>query len=527
MSYPSGFSLFKQSKTISEENRTYAEVARSIRNRLRRYNLKSIINIGLKKLARSHSNKRQELLTMPWLVALVIKLAIEDSLVGMEVGEECTESEFVSCCNDIWNSKQNLDVPVQVMLLGLRSSMHTQLIFQNPESLGFLRWSALISRLDRENPSYILFERVFKMSPDDFMLSATLLMSQFKAQSPSQPLNLKIYSGLNEKLIIPFIGVIDIFSKSLVELRKLLKDELRSRLQDGQSARPNSEKNEFPWLAKYPILKLDENYIQAWSSTIFFHGIEEAVHNRLSMFGQEYTDSFSKVFESYVIELIRESSVHPITDEDFKKIGNKGMNAVDALIPSKLGNVFIESKMSLFPDDVLLSDKPFIVKRKLKRIREAIVQGWKVGDLIRTEEIKIADAKYAVNDYLIIVTSRQLLFGNGIHLQRWIDEQFFNSILPESRFFAPSEVQLSHMPPQNIVILSIDEFEHLVGAVKSGKTTYLSFVKRYSEIVLDPETSKLLADQLIADDVDKWYVPDLIRKSGEDIQNRVKDILKV
>src|SRR5699024_9160377 len=151
---------------------------------------------------------------------------------------------------------------------------------------------------------------------------------------------------------------------------------------------------------------------------IFFHGLEEAVHTRLSESGQVYTDSFSKVFEDYVIELIRDSGVYAIKDQEFKRIGNASMPAVDALIPSAEGNVLIESKMSLFSDVGLLSDKPRLVKSKLKRIREAIVQGWRVGDLIRSDEIDLDDAKLADNDYLIIVTSRQLLLGNGRHLQK-------------------------------------------------------------------------------------------------------------
>src|SRR5690606_34520943 len=129
-------------------------------------------------------------------------------------------------------------------------------------------------------------------------------------------------------------------------------------------------RHEFPWLTKYPVLKLDKTRVLAWNSTIFFHGLEESIHIRLSEFGQLYTDSFSKVFEDYVIELIEESGTHAITDQEFKRLGNASMPAVDALIPHAEGNVFIESKMSLFADDVLLSDRPPLVRLKLKRIRE-------------------------------------------------------------------------------------------------------------------------------------------------------------
>lgn len=514
-------------KLTKDENPSYAEVAVTVRRRLRRYSLNSIVNVGVRYLSKTYSDKREGLMAMPWLAALVLKLAIEDSLIYMEIGDDCTESDFLMCCNEIWNSKQNHDGSVQMILLGVRSLMHTQLIFQKPENIGFLRWSALISRLDAGHPSYHLFESVFEMSPEDFMVSTTMLMSQFIGKSSFQCLNLRNYMDLDERIVNPFVKVVDIFSKNLIELREILKRELKDRISNGEPARPASERNEFPWLAKYPILRLDEDHVHTWNPTIFFHGLEEAVHKRLSIHGQQYTDSFSKVFENYVIELIRESSVQPITDQDFKEIGNRAMPAVDALIPSKYGNVFIESKMSLFSDEVLISDRPAIVKSKLKRIREAMVQGWKVGELIRNGEVEIPEAKYAKNDFLIIVTSRQLLFGNGIHLQRWVDEDFFNRILPESGFLAPNSAQISSMPPQNIIILSIDEFEHLVGAVKSGDLTYLSFAKKYSEEVLDPNKSKLLGDQLIAESVDSFYVSELMHNARDMIENKLKSILQV
>lgn len=275
-------------------------------------------------------------------------------------------------------------------------------------------------------------------------------------------------------------------------------------------------------MAKYPLLKLDETRVLAWNPTIFYHGLEESVHIRMSEFSQDYTDSFSKVFEDYVIELIKESGTHPITDKEFKRLGNSSMSAVDALIPSAGGNVFIESKMSLFPDDVLLSDHPQLVKSKLKRIREAIVQGWKVGTLLRSNEIDLSEAKSADNDYLIVVTSRQLLFGNGLQLKQWVDEQFFDQILLDSKFMSPSKEQLSRMPPQNITIISIEEFEQLVGAVKSGNVTYLSFVKQLAKNAINPATATMVAEQVIEKYVEKFYVSEMLNSAKERVLARAE-----
>lgn len=505
---------------------TYADVAKKIRNRLRRYSLISIINVGLNHLTQQHDNKEEALRAMPWLPALVMKLAIEDEMISMHNGDLCPSAEFDAYCNAIWNAKWRLDESVQVALLGLRASMHTQFIFQRSETFGFMRWAALISRLDAPHSCRILFERVLGMTPDDFMMAAIVLMSQFKKETLQQPIDLRGYSALPEGLTKPLYQLVKLLSKDLSELRVQLQGELRSRLDSKpkRSARQESERHEFPWLAKYPLLKFDKTSVLAWNPTIFSHGLEESVHIRLSEFGQCYTDSFSQVFEDYVIELIQESGTYAITDQEFKCLGNKGMSAVDALIPHTEGNVFIEAKMSLFTDDVLLSDHPPFVRTKLKRIREAIVQGWKVGDLLRSDKIELSDAKSADNDYLIVVTSRQLLFGNGLHLKQMVDEQFFDHILPESNFMSPSREQLSRMPPQNITILSIEEFEQLVGSVKSQKVTYLSFVQQLAKNAINPKTAKMVAEQEFNEYVDKWYIPNLLTNSRDRVVAQVNAV---
>lgn len=489
---------------------TYAEVARVIRSRLRRYSLISIVNVGLNHLTQQHESYEKAVLAMPWLAALVLKLALEDKMIHPKLGATCSKAEFEDCCNAIWNADHVHDGSIQILLLGVRATLHAQLIFQKPETFGFLRWAALISRLDEEHACQKLFQRVFSLSPDEYMLAAMLLMSRFRKDVSKQPLDLRTYSNISQNLIGPLHLLVNLFARDLSGLRAQLQIELHARLVADQPARPESERHEFPWLAKFPILRLDAHRVLAWNPTIFFHGLEEFVHIRLSEYGQAYTDNFSRVFEDYVIELIVESGTQAITDREFKNLGNPSMSAVDALIPSAEGNVFIESKMSLFTDDVLLSDRPRLVKSKLRRIREAIVQGWKVGDLLRSNEVDLKEASLANRDYLIIVTSRQLLFGNGAHLTDMVDERFFDQILKESGFLSPSEAQLDRMPPQNITILSIEEFEHLIGAVKSGRTTYLSFAQQAAKDASDPATMKMIADQQIKEYVDRWYVPDLI-----------------
>ena len=124
--------------------------------------------------------------------------------------------------------------------------------------------------------------------------------------------------------------------------------------------------------------------------------------------------------------------------------------------------------MSLFGDNLIFSDDPKVVFRKLRRVREAVVQGWKVGTLLRSGYFAITDAASAPLDYLLIVKSRQLNLCNGELLLQMLGQEKLMNRNPESSFGSPSIEQLVRLPPRNIFVLSIEEFEHLVGAIAAG-----------------------------------------------------------
>jgi hypothetical protein len=499
-----------------------------VKNKLRHYNLISIIKLSLNHLHRVHANRIEALQRFPWLAALVTKLALEDGMVEVTAGPDCPRQVFEQCCNVLWDFHSPLmDESVHHLLLTVRGMMHAQFLFQKNESTAYLRWPALIERVPADHPSAELFRNTFNMSPVDFMLSATAVMGSLMHYGYSRPLSLSVFSALPDIVKANLNSFLLMFCKGVLGLREILRKELRQRIESGAAPRPPYERLEFPWLANYPLLRLENSRVLAWHPLIFYQGIENAVHNRLSLFGQQYSDDFSKLFEGYVVELIEESGITPITDSEFKQIGNASMSAVDALIPSKNGNVLIEAKMSLFSDELLISDKPNVVYQKLKRIRKALSQAWKVGDLIRNGSVSIEDADQAEHDYLFIVTSRQIMLGNGTHLREMVSENFFDSVYPEGNFGRPSDKQFRRLPPENITILSIEEFEHLVGAVIEGKLTLLSYAEDAAKRSLDKKTAVMTADQITANYAKKWYTPIMIKNAQERVTKQLRGYLNL
>lgn len=78
------------------------------------------------------------------------------------------------------------------------------------------------------------------------------------------------------------------------------------------------------------------------------------------------------------------------------------------------------------------------------------------------------------------------------------------------------------MPPQNITIISIEEFEQLVGAVKSGNVTYLSFVKQLAKNAINPATATMVAEQVIEKYVEKFYVSEMLNSAKERVLARAE-----
>lgn len=237
--------------------------------------------------------------------------------------------------------------------------------------------------------------------------------------------------------------------------------------------------------------------------------MEQAVHQALSKLGQDYTDPFSKVFETYVLQLLREAGVAFLDEATFKSKNLRNSPAVEAIVELTGGNVLVEAKMSLFPDDVVLSDSRDVVFRKLRRVREAIVQGWRVTEILAREQPAQRSDGTQARNYLIVITSRQLNICNGEQLKRMFGDDVFDDIAPESRFGRPSQEQWAWLPPKNMFFLSIEELEHLSGCLRQREVSLWSLLSEGAEAQSKPASSVFQFDQMLGEHTKKWTMPSI------------------
>ncbi len=147
-------------------------------------------------------------------------------------------------------------------------------------------------------------------------------------------------------------------------------------------------------------------------------GLENAVHRRLSRRKDEYAAEFSKVFEDYVLELLSESGTVYLSEEEYKKRYGRDKNTVEAIITKDGSNIFVESKMTAYSSEVTASGQAPVVWQGLKRVRQAMAQGWAVSTALRSGDFADLACSRAQEDFLIVVTSQQMMCATGEHFRR-------------------------------------------------------------------------------------------------------------
>ena len=157
---------------------------------------------------------------------------------------------------------------------------------------------------------------------------------------------------------------------------------LRQEMQRDRAQRLplHQELYEFPYLKRFPFIKARDGRFNCWHPKVLARGLEDIVHHKLSGLQNEYTEPFSRLFEQYVMELTRSMDSNAVLDEQYRALvrGDTPKN-VEAVIPCGDCNVLVEAKMSLFGDDVLLTDNVAQAYQKTKRIRDGLKQAWRVG----------------------------------------------------------------------------------------------------------------------------------------------------
>ena len=434
--------------------KVYSEVI----NVVRQHGAHAVVQVALAELWKGHDNHLEMVKNMPWLHLLVVKWALQDTRVPLAFGPQYhpyTSKQHAVLVGKLWNISQH-DRETYEAAGGLwrmmRRIMYVQFDFQRRPSWSFLRWPALISRLPRNHRARNLFVQALGMQPERYAdLASAVFAFLLDRERFLEPMVLAPLAPYGADLAT----FLQLFARNLGELR----DELQA--EPAKRTRGMAELNEFPYLQRFPLLRLADGRLQPWHPVVFTRGLENAVHLRLNALGQAYTDSYSKVFESYVTELAMNACPQGITEAAYRAQCGQLGNVVEVAIPLGSCNVFIEAKLSHFHDEVILEDDPVVLRDKIKRVREAIHQGLQVAHSVRQPASPLhKDFAGAQKDFLMVVTSRDLLLVSGEATQ---------TLIPDAPLFSSDTPGAERMTLDQIFVVDITDFERIMCAVAEGK----------------------------------------------------------
>lgn len=434
-----------------------------------------------------------------------MKWAVRDSAT-IRIGPDIPIGAFDGLRQKLWDlggTEHEQHPPANVFLM-LRMLISTQIEFQQSTNWGFLRWPALIARTESNHRLRRLFVDKLGMQPDTFMDMAFVLSAT--AMGGSFPIARNYFDSLRPGYSDAMDRMLSLLSRDLSSLRSELQTNGRSKVHGRQ------ELYEFPYLKRFPLLKLRNGRTHCWHPLVLARGLEEAVHLRLSELGGQYTEPFSRLFERYVVELSADLGSSLISEEDYWGMVGRDANAVEAIVPLGDCNILIESKMALFGDDVLLTDDDEAIHRKTTAIRDGIRKAWSVSKRLREDKDAFPSCAGADSNYLIIVTSRELYLGTGEKLR---------SLYPDGRLDYPDAEVASYLPLEHVFITSIEDFERLTGCIGAGDADLQQLLKDAVRANRDSGTSRLFLSDHLTGRVARWRHPMLIGKARSDSAGRI------
>jgi hypothetical protein len=368
-----------------------------------------------------------------------------------------------------------------------------------------LRWPALIAREPTSQRSQRQFRENLGLAPEQFMdMSFALLAAAMTDDFPLGP-------AWSKPLRPAYGSALDAFWNLVARDFSHLRRELL-RHAHAQPLPLRQELYEAPFLKRYPLFKMRNGHYGTWHPLLLARSLEEIVHVKLGTLQGGYTQPFSRLFERYVWELAQTMSSTTITEDEYMEVVGETEPMVEAILPYSDCNVLVEAKMALFGDDVLLTDNETQAYQKTKRVRDGIKQAWKVGKALRLPNSQFSQCSTAAEDFLLVVTSRELFLGDGEKLLR---------LYAMGEFDYPDEQSRGNMPLHNVFIMSIESYEHLSVAVATSAVSLPSLLKEAVIKNKAPSTSVMLFDDFLRDYVKNWGMPELLESARRAAQIRL------
>ena len=467
-----------ESYTQIHKSNYYTEYKR-VRNQLRKYHPSGVLLAGIYYLNQPAENEFEQLQKLPWMVLLVIKWAFVDEEYSYSNKKDITNYQFKKILQLAYDLGNKVRMPNQYSNahLFIRNIAYQQFLYQ--QNLNINKFGRQLDLFVKNGHFFndIFFSRT-GLHIDRFLELSFAVLARFLLQN-EKSVNVSwfktIFSEYSQEEVEKFLFSISINVESIHgELNK-----------SGKSKRESYEYYEQTPFAKFPLINI-RGIFWCISPMILCRCIENYIYDNLrSWNASKFMDKFGKVFENYVYKSLCYSEIEVTTERQLQNHFGVKNKLVDFIISENNSNIFIDAKAVEMSYQGKVAQVSEIIKDKTKHtIIKAIEQAHETNFQIFNKQNTANNfLNSCANNYLLVITFKELYLGNGTTFYECIAQDNLNRI--HNRF--PEQIRI---PFENMYFITIDELDLLLEAIKNKKVTIVEAIEKAKVADSEPRTKK-------------------------------------
>lgn len=495
--------------------KTYSREAKKIRSMLSEHDAHEILEKSLKYLYAPVNNEEERLRRQPWIVLLVIKWAFLEQYNVYHPIRRLTDKRFREILKRTHNLSSLVVMPTDYHhhRLFFRNIAYQQFLYQYDVTLSRLaRQSLWFGYLPEGHPLVEQFRAKHGLSIRAFISIAFGLLAKFSDKK--QP-------SVNRGWLLPYDKV---FGSSVVEsllgALSVEPDDLTRVLRKNDKSKGGYQEfyEQTPFL-RHPLIRNGMQYICVHPN-VLFRSIEYFVHDTLKENSpNKFMDKFSTtIFETYMERSLRYSCSEYTPEREIAPFLPEGTKCVDFIIKSCGANLFVDAKAVEMPYLGMVSGDPETIWQRVESSAlKAIEQTLSLNEAMLNKVVdQLPD--FRGESYLLVVTTKELHLGNGRAFYEAIAKDRIEAIW--KRHGESARLDLTH-----IHFLTIEEFDIMCAAVRSGAHNFRDIVKEATKDESEPSKQKFDFSQHIRSIIGSAPLPDFLESEANGIIDEFRGIV--
>lgn len=497
------------------EEEKYYDAYKSVRNRFRNFDSQLLIVGCLNYLHQPTKSDLEQIEKCPWLVLLLIKWILIDEQSFSTKKKIPSPQDFNELFQLVHDLGKHIRLPTQFdhHRLFFRCISFQQFIYQHGFSLSHLtRQIVLFSELQDNHLIKTQFRALTGIDLRIFLELALALLARF-VEKDKYSISADWFATLRNKYSRQVVNnFLSSLSISLEDARVTLRNQDNKR-------RPASEYYEQTPFIEFPLLRNGEQYI-CINQKILFRCIEHFVYDKLRAWNPEiFMNKFGPMFEKYVERAIQYTELPYVNEEGVKKIIGSEGNLIDFVVSDGDANIFIDAKAVEVGYLGKVTHLAEVVRGKTETsILKAIKQAHDV--IYRLQQLKNNNSALQSknNNYLIVVTYKELYVGNGQTFYESVAKDKIDEIY--SHYNNAQTINL-----ENMYFLDIEDFEFFVEGIRSKQIGFVEGLEKAKADDSDFNTMKFAFEQHITSWKIKLELPSYLQDAFSRIVTQYEELL--